>query len=353
MKILFFIHSLGGGGAERVASILLNHFCEKHDTYVAILTQKDESYPIDSRVNVIDNIVKCKIKGAHRILKYRNIYRTIKEVNPDIILSFLVEMNGDTIITNLLTRKKIIVSERNSTQHNKTFKKVICRKLLYPFADKVVYVSQEECSKSKIKNKTYIYNPKNFDSFNDYKQRSKTIIAIGSQHKWHQKGFDLLINAWAKIESHHPDWKLEILGRICKSPIKSQIEKLGIAKRVEFLGSSTDVASVLKQKSIYVLSSRYEGFPNSLLEAMSQGCACIAFNCYTGPKEIITDGVSGILVEDGNVADLSEKMNLLMNNSELREKLSSGAVKESLRFDRNTIFSQWDELIESIVNNNI
>lgn len=352
MKILFFIHSLGGGGAERIATILLNHLCEKNEVYVAVTSFNRTPYPLDNRVKVIDNSVKCKIKGAHRILKYGKIHKAIKTVNPDIIISFIVETNGYVLLTNLLTKKKIIVSERNSTKHNNSIWKRISRKYLYPKADKVVFVAEEECQNSKLANKTFIYNPCHLEPFSDYSHRDNSVIAVGSLHKWHQKGFDLLIDAWAKIEKEHPEWQLEILGRTPKSPIPDKIHKLGLEDRVTLLGPTDDVASTLRKKSIYILSSRYEGFPNGLLEAMSQGCACIATNCHTGPKEIITVNKSGILAEVENIEDMSIKISDLIEKQELRKKLSTGAIEEAKRFDIKHIMRQWDDLIESIVNHN-
>lgn len=349
MKILFFIHSLGGGGAERIATILLNHLCEKNEVYVAVTAFRDAQYPLDNRVKVIDNRVKCKIKGAHRILKYGKILKAIKSVNPDVIISFIVEMNGDVLLTNLLTNKKIIVSERNSTKHNNTIWKRISRKCLYPKADKVVFVAQEECNNSKLANKTFIYNPCHLEQYGDYSHRENSIIAVGSLHKWHQKGFDLLIDAWAKIEKRHPEWQLEILGRITQTPISDKIHKLGLNDRVTLLGQTDNVASILRKKSIYILSSRYEGFPNGLLEAMSQGCACIATDCQTGPKEIIKGNRSGLFAEVGDIEDISIKIDTLIENQELRERLSAGAIEEAKHFDKNHIMRQWDELIESIV----
>ena len=117
---------------------------------------------------------------------------------------------------------------------------------------------------------------------------------------------------------------------------------------VRFLGRSDEIQNVLRRKSVYVLSSRNEGFPNSLTEAMSQGCACVAFNCQTGPKEIITEGVSGLLVENGSIEDLTQKLKDLLTDERLRKTLSKNAVEEVKRFNKETIMNQWNELIEKV-----
>ncbi|MBP5666908.1 MAG: glycosyltransferase [Salinivirgaceae bacterium] len=101
---------------------------------------------------------------------------------------------------------------------------------------------------------------------------------------------------------------------------------------------------------MYVLSSRREGFPCSLIEAMSQGCACVAFDCKTGPNEIITDGKSGLLARNGDINDLASKLQLLIEDETLRKKLSAGAMEEVKRLDKELIMKQWDELIRLTIN---
>lgn len=352
MKILFFIHSLGGGGAERIATILLNHLCEKNEVYVAVTAFRDAQYPLDNRVKVIDNRVKCKIKGAHRILKYGKILKAIKSVNPDVIISFIVEMNGDVLLTNLLTKKKIIVSERTTILRPSFYRRLI-RRWLYRLATHIVFVTKQDCELSNhIKSKSFIYNPMHLTPIDSVTKREQTIVAIGPTRRWKVKGFDILIDAWSKISKLYPDWKLEIIGTIAESPIQKLISELNIEKQVSFIDWQKDIESTLKTKSIFVLSSRYEGFPNSLLEAMSQGCACIATNCPSGPKEIITDGISGLIAETENADDIALKIKTLIDNQELREKLSAGAIEEAKRFDKNHIMKQWDDLIESIAIHN-
>ena len=130
MKILFFIHGLYGGGAERVASILLNHFCEKHDTFVAVTDFFEPSYHIDSRVNLIDDRIKLNIKGSSRIPRFFKMIRTIKNVKPDIIISFITRTNNNALFANLFFRKKIIVSERNSLNREPSKTQRIFREIL-------------------------------------------------------------------------------------------------------------------------------------------------------------------------------------------------------------------------------
>ena len=129
------------------------------------------------------------------------------------------------------------------------------------------------------------------------------------------------------------------------------VKKFYLENQVDFLGWTNEIDAVLQTQSIYVLSSRREGFPCSLIEAMSQGCACVAYDCKTGPNEIITDGKSGLLARDGDVDDLAEKLRLLIEDEKLRQKLSENAVEEVKRFDKELIMKQWDELIRLTIGN--
>jgi len=345
MKILFFIHGLYGGGAERVASILLNHFCEKHETYVAVNNFKAPFYPIDSRVHLIDNRAKNRFERfSPRFLK---MAKTIKNVNPDIIISFLVTGNNRALCANILYRKKIIVSERNTYRHEKSLKHRILRRILYPLADKVVFVTKDDCEKFKFHNKRLtIYNPAMYDSFGNYDNRKKTIITIAPHTRWHSKGLDILLKAWAKIASQNPNWDLKIYGRIY-GDLPKDLTCLP-HERVTWAGWTDNIAEELRKTSVFILASRSEGCPNSLIEAMSQGCACIATNCEGEPKEIITNGIDGILAQTENTDDIALKLQMLINDENMRRRLSAGAIEKAKQFDKNVFFAKWDKLIEEV-----
>lgn len=346
MKILLFISKLYNGGGERVASILLNHLCKNHDVTVVVFNNKENTYPISDKINIL-NLSKGKRIRPYQCERIKKCRYAIKDVNPDLIISFLVGLNRFVVISNLFTRKKLILSEQTSIQAKQPIWKWFARHFLYRFASKVVFVSKSDYEYAEwLKNKTFIYNPSCYPTTTNNAQREKTIVAISSQRRWHVKGFDMLIQAWAKIAPTHPDWKLQFIGINDSNYISDMVKSIGIEKQVDFLGWTDEIDKVLQNKSIFVLSSRNEGFPNSLLEAMSQGCACVAFDCKTGPNEIITDGVSGLLAQNGVIDDLTAKLQLLIDNEQLRLHIAKGAKEEILRFDKDKIMQQWDELIE-------
>ena len=349
MKILLFVYKLSGGGGERVASILLNHLCEKHNVTAIVFSDKALTYPLNPKIE----IHKITIDGPgvlHPLERIAKIRQIIKIQSPDLIISFMVELNKYVLLANLITRKKLILSEQTSIQAKQSLSKKLTRHILYRFATKVIFVSQSDCDYAKwLKNRTFIYNPLSCPTIKKDCERDKTVVAISAQRRWHVKGFDMLIHAWAKIAPSHPDWKLQFIGAINDNKIRDMVKEYNLEKRVDFLGWTDEIDNVLQTKSIYVLSSRREGFPCSLLEAMSQGCACVAFDCKTGPNEIITDGTNGLLARLGNVDDLAYKIQLLIENEPLRQQLATKATEDVRRFEKEKIMQQWDELIHSIV----
>ena len=348
MKILFFIHGLYGGGAERVASILLNHFCENNETYVAVTNFKAPFYPLDKRIHIIDDRIKSKIKGATRIPRFIKMWSTIHKIKPDIIISFITKTNNNALLANLFFRKKIIVSERCTLSHEQKRIQRVLRKLLYPTANKIVFVTQiDNMNFGCAKKSTTIYNPNYFNNFRDNHNRQKSIVAIASNTRWHIKGIDLLIRAWAKIASHNPEWNLEIYGRIYEGRNTQELCPIGY-DNAKWMGWRDDIAEVLKTKSIFAITSRNEACPNSLIEAMSQGCACLGTDCDGGIKEIITDGVDGIIAQSENIDDIASKLQMLIDDENLRHRLSAGAIEKVKQFDKNVFFAKWDNLIEEV-----
>ncbi|MBR5354632.1 MAG: glycosyltransferase family 4 protein [Alphaproteobacteria bacterium] len=350
MKILFFIGQLYGGGAERVATTLLNHLSERNEVIAVISHDTRKSYPLNQNVKIRKTTYSGRFKATKLFDRTKKIRNIINDTKPDLIISFLAELNGCTLLANTFCRRTIIVSERTALERKQSLWHSFSRRILYMFADNVVFVSKTDyCSSHWLKRKTIIYNPLTFSTTNTYEKRQKSIVAIGWQSRWHIKGFDLLIQAWSKIAKSHPEWKMQFIGLNNDNYINDLAKSYGIENQVDFLGWTDEIDKVLQTKSIYVLSSRNEGFPNSLIEAMSQGCACVAFDCKTGPNEILTEGKSGVLARNGDVDDLAAKLQLLIENDNLRQRLSASAAEDVKRFDKDLIMKQWDELIQLTV----
>lgn len=349
MKILIIVNSLYGGGAEHVASYLANYLIVKHEVNVATFSDNKKTYPLSEGIMLHDIRPTSRFKVIRFFQRYHNIWRIIKCTNPDIVISFSVSLNYKVLLVNKLLRRKVVVSERTSLSRYISWKAEYARKHLYKDAFRVVFVTHEDCDKYPFNNKAVIYNPLNFEiTSKEREYREKAILAVGSMKRWEVKGFDNLLKSWVNVWKCHPDWQLHFLGRDDDDYIHQLAEELGVSSSVKFLGRRDDVAQVMQTKSIYVLSSRYEGFPNTLIEAMSQGCACVAFDCQSGPKEIIQDGTSGLLVKNQDIKDLSSQLNILISNQSLRYNLSENAKQEVKRFEFYATMRQWDDVINKI-----
>jgi len=201
-----------------------------------------------------------------------------------------------------------------------------------------------------------MYNPIEFSIPGEKSTRKKNVLAAGRLDGWHHKGFDNLIYVWSRIAKKFPDWSLDIAGDGTVDSLtflKSLVTKYGIDEHVNFLGFRTDMEKLYQTSSIFVLSSRYEGLGQVLLEAMSQGCACVAFEFDGRTNEFITSPDVGIVVENQNLVELEKAIILLIENYKLREYLSAGAKIEAKRFSKEIITSQWEDLLNKVISKNL
>ena len=185
---------------------------------------------------------------------------------------------------------------------------------------------------------------------------SKRVVTIGRYA--YQKGYDLLLKAWAEIEkikeleevNEVKEWTLDIYGQGDRTDYRQLMAELGIdTNRCHLNGPVDDVGQVYKDSSIFVLSSRFEGFGLVLVEAMASGLPVVSFDCPAGPDEIITDGYDGLLVPSGDVKLLAQKLMLLMADKELRTRLSQNARRSAQRYEMNSIAGKWVDLFNKLM----
>ena len=176
----------------------------------------------------------------------------------------------------------------------------------------------------------------------------KRLIAVGRLH--YQKGFDLLINAMVPVVAKHPDWTLHIYGDgELKDELNSLIIRLNLVNNIFLEGITSNIYAEYLNSSIFVLSSRYEGFAMVLLEALCLGVPSVAFNCPEGAAEMLSYG-GGLLVENGNVEELSKNLLMMIENRQLREKYSNNREKITAVYSEENIYKKWNNLFEAFVN---
>jgi glycosyltransferase involved in cell wall biosynthesis len=177
---------------------------------------------------------------------------------------------------------------------------------------------------------------------------SRVAVAAGRLNS-PQKGFDLLIEAWKPVAAAHPDWQLRIYGRgHLRAALERQIRDAGLADDVSLMGATRDLGSALAEGSVFVLSSRYEGFGIVLVEAMSKGMAVVSFDCPRGPGEIIEHSRDGLLVPAGDVGALSRAMLDVVGDEERRRALGAAAVEAARRYDPAVVGQDWVRLIDEL-----
>ena len=354
MKIAFIISSLGSGGAERVLSLMANYWALKNYGIVVITLENstpfyllEDGIQID-KLSSLKNSVSVFSAIANNITRIKIIRKKLLEIDPDIVISFMTETNILSTIGCRLINKPIIIAERINYDFLKSWIWVNLRKLVYRFSNAIIVQTRYEKKKYNFLPNTFVINnPLNFKEMTQIKYREeKSILAAGRLDR--QKGFDRLIKAFSSLEQD--DWKLTILGEGKeRNNLEQLINDLNLKDNVSLPGKTDTIEKWYKKSSIFVLSSRFEGFPNVLCEAMAYGCACVSFDCNAGPNEIITDKVDGYLIKNDDIDALSAKINFLIKHPQERQRIGEEAMKIRDRLNINSIMRKWDKTIETIL----
>lgn len=357
MKLDFTISSLSKGGGERVLVTLANNLANRGYKIRIIIFNDSVEYTVDKKIELIKLIEGTNYNETLRYTQELfKIYKK-KESRPDVIISFMTQTSLSSIIVAKLLKIKVIASEHTNHSRTSTNKNLVnfTRKYIYKFADKVTiltsydfpYYEKNGC------NVVIIPNPCSFkiDSSTKKETKQKIILAIGNLDKYHIKGFDNLLRLIAPILKKHKDWKLMLVGESSNNGgkvLNILANVLEIQNQVIFAGLRDDVQKIMTSCEIFVLSSRTEGLPMVLIEAMSQNMCCVSYNCISGPSDIITNEVNGILIENQNTDEMAFTINKLIENKELREQLSSKANKVTSKFDENLICDKWEDVINKL-----
>lgn len=356
-KVLFIVPSMRGGGAERIMSILLNFLDRNKFEPILVLLKKEGPYLQDLPKDI--KIIDLQVTQArYAIIK---IIKTIKQIKPDIVFSTLSYLNILIAMIRPLLSKNIVFIARESNTvsvKNKREKHPFIFDLLY----KIFYnnfdqiVSQSEYMKKDlidnynimIEKIEVIYNPVNItrievlankNATNLYNSDKFNLLAVGRLD--YQKGFDLLIEAMKKLDNR---FHLTIVGEGEKEgKLKYLAESFDVKEKVTFAGFQSNPYIYMMHADLYILSSRYEGLPNVVLEANTCGTPVVAFNCPGGTSEIIENGINGFLCECQNIDELVVKINKASTYSFDKNKIKK-LIKN--RYDVYTIIKQYERLFD-------
>lgn len=356
MNIAFLIKSLTtAGGTERVTVTLANVLSEK-GYHVSIITlfKGDPFFSIAKSVSTFTlNDVKQGSIYATQIKNILTLHKLLKREKIDICIDVCSAMSLISIPAKTFTKAKIITWEHFNA--NIDWNKIttpLSRKLASLFAKKIVVLTHTDKSiyekRYNAHNVVCIHNPITLDNQGLASQLTeKRAIAIGRLED--QKGFDLLLKAWGMCNCKDRGWTLDVVGDGSKKEsLTKQLNEEGLQNSVKILPPTKNVLDLYLNASLYVMSSRFEGLPLVLIEAMSVGLPIISFDCHTGPRDIVQNGVTGVLVEDGNITKLSEAIDSLTSDNNILHTMGENAIKYSKLFDIEPIKQQWINLIEHL-----
>jgi glycosyltransferase involved in cell wall biosynthesis len=360
MRIVLAISTLGPGGAERVISLLANELALRGHA-VTLLTFEgsgDPFFPVDEAVSLRRLALapppagpRGKVVGnLQRIAAMRGL---VASVRPDVVLSFITETNVIAILACLGLRVPVVVSERvDPREHGVARSWALLRRLVYPLAHTLVVQTTGIASWARS---VWNRRPPIVVIPNPVAVRACPVppacaplkpylLAVGRLTP--QKGMDVLVDAFARVAAEIEDVELWIAG---SGPDEASLRRLaldlGVAGRVRFLGHVKNVHELMFHARVFVLASRYEGFPNVLLEALAAGAASIATDCPTGPREILDDGKAGLLVRPGDAADLAHAVRRLLGDPALIERLRELGPNVAGRFSVAAVTDRWERLL--------
>lgn len=350
---MFVMNQMTSGGAERVVSVIANKMVEKNYKVSIIITFKSEiHYNLNSNIDIINfNISTDQSQILRNIIEIKKLINTLKKEKPDVVISFIRNVNS--IIASNIARIPIIISERNNPKYDPKSKMWrIARKIVYPYADGIVFQSEgakSYFSKSIQDKSCIILNPLDdnipIKKYND--SSNKEIVTVG--RLCDQKDQVTLINAFSKFHKKYSEYKLVIYGEgDLRDELNSLINSLNLNQYIEMPGSVKDIHKKIQNSEVFVLSSKYEGYPNSLIEAMAIGLPVISTDCDYGPREIIENYKNGILVPVGDVNKMEKELSRLVVEKDIKLSISSKAINIREKLDANNIVEQWIDYISTV-----
>lgn len=378
LKIVYCTPALYmAGGVERVLSLKANYLADNlgYDITIILTEGKNKPlfYPLSKKIKVINLDVDFEALWTCSFFKKIFVYLKKQRIFKKRLTEELIRLKAD-ITVSLLRREINFINDiqdgsrkigelhvnRANYRNFEAGDTNIVKRLFAKYwmhnlvshlkrLDRFVVLTEEDkASWTELSNVEVIPDPLAFDIDQVSPLTNKRVIAVGRYV--YQKGFDLLLQAWKTIEQQHPDWKLAIYGMGDRKPYEQIIAELQIDRTRCHLNSSTsDIKAEYLNSSLFVFSSRFEGFGMVLIEAMACGLPVVSFDCSCGPKDIVRNNEDGLLVPSGCVDSLAEAMHQMMSDESLRQKMAKVATKNVQRYKLNKVCQDWQRLFESIV----
>jgi glycosyltransferase involved in cell wall biosynthesis len=357
LRIVFILAGLGAGGAEKIINMLAHHRLARGDRiHIFALTAPDNGsyFPYDGRISV--DSFGAGERGWKNLLRIgrrmSRLRRRIRDLDPDLVVSFLTKINVQASFIARTLGVPVIVSERNNfrAQRMSPFWRLAST---IGFLCSTCIVMQTEAARAALpfplrKRSEVIPNPVSNDRFEPGTEAdARHVVAVGRLDI--QKGFDLLLQAFAIARRRRTDLRLTVFGEGPeRASLEAQARTLNIEDAVSFPGVTAVPGAWRSSADIFVLSSRFEGFPNVLAEAMAAGIPSIAFDCDWGPREVIKHRDNGLLVPFEDTVALADSLVELASDGELRQKMSERSMSDT-RFSAAAILAQWDTLIGAAI----
>jgi glycosyltransferase involved in cell wall biosynthesis len=355
------VSSLGPGGAERVVATLASHWARAGRS-VTLLTLADDTappfYPLDPAIRHVPlALAGLSRHWAERLSRnlgrIRALRRALRESRPDVVLSFIDTTNVLTLCAARASRLRIVVSEHSDPERHPlppAWKRL--KRLTYGWAAAIVTPNAEtrDLLPPRLRARTRVIPnpiPPALAPGRRAGRADPVVVSVGRLSA--EKGHDRLLEAFARVAEARPRWRLVIAG---EGPLRGELEalrdRLGLRGRVELPGLVRDVDSLLAGADLYVLASRREVFPMALCEAMARGVPAVAMEYRPGVREIVRDGVDGVVVPAGDVSALADAMARLMGDEAARRRLGARAVEVVERYGVDRVLGLWEELLRTV-----
>lgn len=353
-NIVLIMSRLGFGGAERVAVSFCNWIVENTNDKVTILKfdNDDSAYELDDRVNVINFEKNSSNRVMAIINRYRFCKKNLKKLNANLVFAMFYQTELYAYFSKPCNCK-VIGSERCNVLELSNLKKHItyyaakkCDGFIFQ-TEGIKKTFPIKVQKNSIVISNAISNKKVYDI--NVHNKKNVITAMGRLNS--QKGFDTLIKAFSIVNKKNSSYILKIFGEgPDRDILQNLIDTAGLHDYVQLCGAKSDAINDVANSKIFVLSSRYEGMPNALIEAMAAGTACISTDCKFGPSELISDGKNGLLTPVDDVRTLSEKILFLIENETVRRNIEKNAIEIRKKLDANTIYKKYYDYFVGVKN---